>query len=69
MVLVDDRHTVIRCKSCPLYRGEEGKKEGDLFTELVDIFAFYAQFQVDATTGEAVDAAELDRRWVALCEP
>ncbi|VDD76728.1 unnamed protein product [Mesocestoides corti] len=64
MVLMDDRHTVIRCRSCALYK-EEGKKEGCLFSELVDIFAFYAQFQVDLTTGEAMDPAELDQRHCA----
>ncbi|KAL5962818.1 RNA helicase aquariu [Taenia solium] len=61
MVLMDDRHTVVRCQNCALYKAD-GKKEGCLFSELVDIFAFYAQFQVDSTTGEAVDATELDRR-------
>ncbi len=66
MILMDDRHTVIRCQSCALYKDEEGKKEGCLFTELVDIFAFYGQFQVDATTGEAVDAIELDKRWAPV---
>ncbi|KAM7539686.1 hypothetical protein Aperf_G00000036903 [Anoplocephala perfoliata] len=64
MVLMDDRHTVIRCQNCALYQ-PNGKSEGSLFSELVDIFAFYAQFQVDATTGEAVDANELDRRHCA----
>ncbi|VDM30671.1 unnamed protein product [Hydatigera taeniaeformis] len=61
MILMDDRHTVVRCQNCSLYKAD-GKKEGCLFSELVDIFAFYAQFQVDSTTGEAVDATELDRR-------
>ncbi|CDS41037.1 intron binding protein aquarius [Echinococcus multilocularis] len=61
MILMDDRHTVIRCQNCVLYKAE-GKKEGCLFSELVDILTFYAQFQVDSTTGEAVDAIELDRR-------
>lgn len=61
MILMDDRHTVVRCQNCALYKSD-GKKEGCLFSELVDIFSFYAQFQVDSTTGEAVDATELDRR-------
>uniref|UniRef100_A0A0X3QDM8 Intron-binding protein aquarius n=1 Tax=Schistocephalus solidus TaxID=70667 RepID=A0A0X3QDM8_SCHSO len=62
IVLIDDRHTVIRCQSCSLYKEN---KEGCLFSELVDVFAFYALFQVDKTTGEAVDAIELDRRHCA----
>ncbi|KAL5111167.1 hypothetical protein TcWFU_000437 [Taenia crassiceps] len=61
MILMDDRHTVVRCQNCTLYKAD-GKREGCLFSELVDIFSFYAQFQVDSTTGEAVDATELDRR-------
>ena len=65
MILIDDRHTVIRCQNCALYKPSENK--GCLFSELVDIFAFYAQFQVDTTTGEAVDAAELDRRLANSC--
>ncbi|VDO13157.1 unnamed protein product [Rodentolepis nana] len=64
MILMDDRHTVIRCQSCALYQ-PEGKSEGSLFSELVDIYAFYAQFQVDSTTGEAVDAKQLDQRHCA----
>lgn len=60
MVLIDDRHTVIRCQNCALYKSNE--RGGCLFSELVDIFEFYAQFQVDSTTGEALDASELDRR-------
>lgn len=63
MVLMDDRHTVIRCQSCALYQ-PDGKSEGSLFSELVDIYAFYAQFQVDSTTGEALDAKQLDQRLV-----
>nr|CDS32103.1 intron binding protein aquarius [Hymenolepis microstoma] len=64
MILMDDRHTVIRCQNCVLYQ-PEGKSEGSLFSELVDIYAFYAQFQVDSTTGEAVDAKQLDHRHCA----
>ncbi|KAM3183594.1 hypothetical protein ACTXT7_010031 [Hymenolepis weldensis] len=64
MVLMDDRHTVIRCQNCALYQ-PDGKSEGSLFSELVDIYAFYAQFQVDSTTGEAVDAKQLDQRHCA----
>ncbi|VDK80918.1 unnamed protein product [Dibothriocephalus latus] len=62
IVLIDDRQTVIRCQTCRLYKEN---KEGCLFSELVDVFAFYALFQVDKTTGEAVDAIELDRRHCA----
>ncbi|KAL7062085.1 hypothetical protein AAHC03_0438 [Spirometra sp. Aus1] len=62
IVLIDDRHAVIRCQNSGLYKEN---KEGCLFSELVDVFAFYALFQVDKTTGEAVDATELDRRHCA----
>ncbi|KAF6775202.1 hypothetical protein AHF37_05714 [Paragonimus kellicotti] len=57
-VVLDDRHLVVRCQAACLNKRSEGK----LFSELVDMLAFYTHFQVDESTGDALDETEMDKR-------
>ncbi|CAH8609976.1 unnamed protein product [Dicrocoelium dendriticum] len=59
--VLDDRHVVVRCQAANLSKRPEGK----LFSELVDMFAFYAHFQIDESTGDALDEDEMDKRHCA----
>ncbi|GAA27332.2 intron-binding protein aquarius [Clonorchis sinensis] len=59
--IIDDRHLVVRCQAANLRKRPEGK----LFSELVDMLAFYAHFQIDESTGDPLDENEMDKRHCA----
>ncbi|VDO71171.1 unnamed protein product [Schistosoma mattheei] len=60
-VVLDDRHIVVYCQKSALIKRPDGK----LFSELVDLLAFYAHFHIDESTGEPLDEAEMDKRHCA----
>ncbi|KAH8859390.1 RNA helicase aquarius [Schistosoma japonicum] len=60
-VILDDRHIVVYCQKSALIKRPDGK----LFSELVDLLAFYAHFHIDESTGEPLDEAEMDKRHCA----
>ncbi|CAH8493790.1 unnamed protein product [Heterobilharzia americana] len=56
-VVLDDRHVVVYCQKSALIKRPDGK----LFSELVDLLAFYAHFHIDESTGEPLDDSEMDK--------
>lgn len=48
--VLDDSHLVVRCALAPLIRREEGT----LFLQLLDTLKFYAQFEINDETGDAL---------------
>ncbi|XP_059617588.1 RNA helicase aquarius [Phlebotomus argentipes] len=48
--VLDDCHLVVRCHLSNLARREEGK----LFTQLLDMLKFYARFEINDETGDAL---------------
>ncbi|VDQ13399.1 unnamed protein product [Trichobilharzia regenti] len=57
-VVLDDRHVVVYCQRSALIKRPDGK----LFSELVDLLAFYAHFHIDESTGEPLDESEMDKK-------
>lgn len=45
--LLEDRAVLVKCRLCPLYRHESGV----LFAQLLDLFKFYMNFNIDDHTG------------------
>lgn len=54
-ILLDDRHVVVRCKLSQLIQRPEGK----LFEQLLSMLESYAMFEIDDTTGEALNMHDL----------
>ncbi|CAC5409596.1 AQR [Mytilus coruscus] len=48
--LLDHSHCVVKCQLSPLVK----RKEGKLFSELLDMLNAYTEFEIDDTTGEAL---------------
>lgn len=49
-VVIDDSHLVVRCSLSNLAKRPEGR----LFMQLLDMLKFYAKFEIDDATGEAL---------------
>lgn len=49
-VVLDDAHVVVRCSLSNLAKRHEGR----LFVQLLDMLKFYARFEIDDATGEAL---------------
>ena len=52
---MDDAHVVVRSRLSALYKREEGK----LFVQLLDMLMFYAGFEINEQTGEALTDHEM----------
>ncbi len=53
--VMDDAHVVVKSRMAPLYKREEGK----LFVQLLEMLIFYAGFEINEQSGEALTDHEM----------